>query len=134
MRAIIFSKYGSSEVLNLVKLPKPNPDKNQVLIQVYAAGVNPQDWKIRSGSLRLFYRIRFPFIPGFDVAGKVVKLGDKVKNLRVGDRVVAMLWPGGGGYAEYALAQAQFVFPLPSHLTYVQGASLPGSGLTAYQA
>jgi NADPH:quinone reductase-like Zn-dependent oxidoreductase len=135
MRAIVINGYGTSEHLMLTELEDPRPAPNEVLIRVRAAGVNPVDWKIRSGMLRLVLRLKFPFVPGFDISGDVAAVGSAVTRFKQGDPVYAMLAPPrGGGYAELALAPESAVARKASSLTYVEAASIPVAAVTALQA
>ena len=135
MRAIVIYEYGSSEKLTLVELPEPRPGPDEVLIRVRAAGVNPVDWKIRSGMLRLILRLKFPFIPGFDISGEVAAVGSRVTRFKPGDPVYAMLGPPrGGGYAELAVAPESAVARKAQSQSHVEAASMPVAALTALQA
>lgn len=135
MRAIVLNGYGGPERLRPQEVARPEPDVGEVLVRVRAAGVNPIDWKIRRGRLRLLRPARFPLILGFDVAGEVAAVGPEVADFEPDDRVFAMLAsPHGGGYAEYAVAGAGAVARLPAGLSFEEGAALPLAGLTALQA
>jgi NADPH2:quinone reductase len=99
VEAITFKKYGSADVLVLTELERPQPGPGQLLIRVHAAGINPADWRIRNGQFRRAFRIKFPFVPGADIAGIVVAVGEGAKRFRVGDRIYALLpIKEGGGY------------------------------------
>ena len=103
MRAVAINHYGSSEKLTLVDLQEPRTGPGEVLIRDRAAGVNPVDWKIRSGMVRLFLHLRFPFVPGLDIGEDIAEVEPNVTRLWPGDSVFALLGPpGGGGYAELA--------------------------------
>ncbi|HEY7213777.1 MAG TPA: alcohol dehydrogenase catalytic domain-containing protein, partial [Thermoanaerobaculia bacterium] len=79
MKAVVIDNYGGSQVLRLRDLPDPGPPgPGQVLLRVRAAGVNPIDWKIRNGSMRLLMPAKFPLVLGYDVAGEVVEIGPEV--------------------------------------------------------
>lgn len=108
MRAVGFDVIGGPEVLRPVELPVPEPGAGQVLIRVAYAGVNYGEVQHRLGD---FGEPRGTEVPGLEVSGEVAALGDGVTGLTVGDPVAAYL-PDGGGYAEYALAPAEFAFPL----------------------
>jgi NADPH:quinone reductase-like Zn-dependent oxidoreductase len=109
MRAIEIRTPGGPEVLVPVERPQPTPGPGEVLIQVAAAGVNRPDIMQRMG--------RYPpppgasDIPGLEVAGTVAGLGDRVTTFQLGDRVCALL--AGGGYAEFCVAPAPQVLPVP---------------------
>jgi NADPH:quinone reductase-like Zn-dependent oxidoreductase len=105
------------------------------LIRVRAAGVNPIDWRIRSGSLRFILPGRLPLILGFDVSGEVAEVGPEVTDLKVGDEVFAFLaGRHGGGYAEYAVASQHVVVPKPENLSHEEAAAIPLAASTALQA
>ena len=134
MRAVVINEYGPSEKLTLVDLNEPGPRPDEVLIRVRAAGVNPVDWKIRSGMLKLVLWLRFPFIPGFDISGDVEAVGSQVTRFKPGDPVYAMLGPPrGGGYAELAVAPESAVARKARSQSYIEAASMPVAGLTALQ-
>jgi NADPH:quinone reductase-like Zn-dependent oxidoreductase len=131
MRAIGFRRYGPPEVLEPLEVPKPG----EVLIRVAAAGVNPADWNLRSGRLRLFARLKFPFVPGSDVAGLVEAVGPAATRFRPGDAVYAMTpTAAGGGYAEYAAVAEKNVALTPTDLPLADAASVPLAAMTALQA
>ena len=105
MRAIVINEYGPSEKLTMSELAPPRPGPDDLLIRVRAAGVNPVDWKIRSGMVRWMLWLKFPFIPGFDISGEVAEVGANVKQFKPGDSVYALLGPPrGGAYAELAVS------------------------------
>lgn len=132
MKAIQIQEYGSSEVLQIREVPKPEPKPDEVLMRVVAASVNPADSLLRSGGLRFF--IKLPFVPGCDVAGIVESVGNAVQDFRPGDAVYTMLPANkGGGYAEYAVASAAHTAPIPAHLTFEEAAAVPLTALTALQ-
>lgn len=133
MKAIGIRRYGAADVLETLELPKPTPGPDQVLIRVVAASVNPADWRIRKGHFRLFIRT-LPFVLGADVAGIVEAVGAAVSRFQPGDAVYTMLPINqGGGYAEYAVANAAAVAALPSPLTFIEAAATPLTALTVLQ-
>lgn len=135
MRAIGFRQYGADDVLEPLTVSRPAVASDTVLIRVVAAGVNPADWRFRSGQLRLAIRLKMPFIPGADVAGVVEAVGPTVTRFRPGDAVYAMLpTTAGGGYAEYAGVAEAAVAPMPPNLSFVEAAAVPLAALTAQQA
>lgn len=137
MHAVVLDRFGAADVLRLAMLAIPQPGPGEVLIAVTYAGVNPADWKAREGWLRPYFDYRFPFVLGFDVAGRVVATGDGVTGLAPGDRVVAASNQGlgqNGAYAEYVVAAADRVVGLPDHVTLADAATLPTAGMTAWQA
>ncbi|XVF21328.1 hypothetical protein REPUB_Repub12eG0081600 [Reevesia pubescens] len=134
MHALQYSSYGGGAAgLHHVEVPIPTPNQNEVLLKIEAAGINPIDWKIQAGLLRPFLPSKFPFIPGADVAGEVVKVGSGVTNYKAGDKVVAFL-AVGGALAEYAVAKESSTVVRPPEVSVVEAAALPIAGLAAHQA
>jgi NADPH:quinone reductase-like Zn-dependent oxidoreductase len=135
MQAVGFQRYGSAEVLEQLQVARPALGADSVLIRVVAAGVNPADWRFRSGQFRFAIRLKLPFIPGSDVAGIVEAVGPAVTRFQPGDAVYAMLpTMSGGGYAEYAAATEEQVALMPRNLSFTDAASVPLAALTALQA
>lgn len=138
MKAATIHQYGDNYELHVEERPKPLVDRindpHQVLIRVYAAGINPMDTKVRSGDMKLVLSGDFPKILGGECAGIVEEVGLMVKDLKPGDRVVASLGPEGGGYAEYVAAKDTNVTKLPDSVSFVQAAALPVAAGTALQA
>ncbi|XP_058093388.1 chloroplast envelope quinone oxidoreductase homolog [Magnolia sinica] len=136
MQAVQYDGYGGGAAgLKHVELPVPSPKKEEVLIKLEAASINPVDWKIQKGVARPFLPRKFPIVPVTDVAGEVVEVGQGVDNIKVGDKVVAMLNTlNGGGLAEYAVAPAKLTVKRPPEVSAAEGAGLPIAGLTALQA
>ncbi len=131
MYAVQAHDYGQPDVLKLEQVARPTPEADQVLIQVKAAGVNPADWKYRSGMMKQFAPLQFPWTPGLDGSGIVEAVGVNVTSLKKGQEVYGIL---RGGYAEYALALAKDIQPKPASLTFEQAAALPVGALTAWGA
>jgi NADPH:quinone reductase-like Zn-dependent oxidoreductase len=135
MKAIIINGYGGSDRLQLADRPEPSPAPGEVLVQVRAAAVNPVDWKIRRGDLRWILWLRFPYIPGGDIAGEVVAVGPGVTRFQPGDAVVAFVnMKRGGGYAERAVVPESAAVLKPRSLSFAEAATLPIAGVTALQA
>jgi NADPH:quinone reductase-like Zn-dependent oxidoreductase len=131
MQTIQVHNYGGPEVLILEQTSLPEPNADQVLIQLKAAGVNPADWKYRAGLYKQFMPLQFPWIPGLEGSGVVEVVGANVTTLKKGDEVYGIV---AGGYAEYALALASDVQPKPASLAFEEAASLPMGALTAWGA
>ncbi len=133
MRAIRQTTLGPPDVLELVDVPRSEPAPTEVLVRVTAAGVNPVDWKVRSGGGLLGEP---PFTVGWDVAGVVDELGRGVTRFAVGDRVFGMpRFPReAAAYAEYATSPSRQLARIPAGLSDVEAAALPLGGLTAWQA
>lgn len=135
MKAFIINQYSKQSGLELTTMPEPIVEKNDVLVQVYAAGVNLLDSKIKSGEFKLILPYKTPFIIGHDVAGIVVKVGDEVQNFKVGDEVYAR--PSDyriGTFAEFISINEKDVAIKPQKLSMEEAASIPLVGLTAWQA
>ncbi len=105
MRAMVYRAYGGPGGLALETMPRPVPGPKQILIRVVASAVNPVDWKIASGAIRLYMPAKFPCVPGFDLAGEVAQQGHAVKSFPPGTRVHERCATPGAS-AEYALADA----------------------------
>ncbi len=131
MKAIVADRFGGPEVMKLEEVPRPEPKEDQVLIRVIAAGVNPVDAMVRAGK----FGGKTPHIPGYDIAGVVEKTGAKIRKLKAGDAVYAYIdIPGGGGYAEYAVATEKEAALKPKSISFVEAAAVPIVALTAWQA
>lgn len=136
MRAVRMHEYGSSEVLRMEQVPVPTPAEGQVRIRVHAAGVNPVDWKIRSGMLKESYPAMLPHIPGRDVAGTIDAVGGGVTRWKVGDEVIALVAVaplGGGGFSEYVIVTSESVAPKPARLSFEEAAGIPVASLAAWR-
>src|SRR5579859_6548153 len=103
MRAVRLYAHGPAEDLAVETVPRPEPQPGEVLVRVQAAGVNPVDWKIRSGSMQAYMPVPLPWTPGIDLAGVVEAVGAGVTAFQPGQAVYGR---GTGTYAEYALAPA----------------------------
>lgn len=137
MRAIVIHRHGGPEELELAQVPMPEPGPGEVLIRVVYAGVNPADWKCREGLLEPYFHCRFPFVLGFDAAGVIERVGPGADGYAVGDKVVTSSNQGlgeWGSYAEYVKASVWTVAPLPSNISFAQGATIPVAGATAWGA
>jgi NADPH:quinone reductase-like Zn-dependent oxidoreductase len=131
MQAIQAHDYGGSEVLVLEQASRPEPNTDQVLIRLKAAGVNPADWKYRGGLYKQFMPLQFPWTPGMEGSGIIEAVGADVRTFKKGDEVYGIVT---GGYAEYALALASDVQLRPAGLTFEEAVSLPVGALTAWGA
>jgi putative PIG3 family NAD(P)H quinone oxidoreductase len=129
MKAVIITQPGSSEVLQIQDRPTPVIDKQQVLINVKAAGLNRLDIYQRKGNYPPPAGV-LEDILGVEVAGVISSVGSNVKSWKIGDRVCALI--GGGGYAEYASVEASHCLPIPQNLTFAEAASLPEAIFTVW--
>jgi NADPH:quinone reductase len=129
MKAIRVHQIGDASVLQYEEVAIPEPDKNEVLIRVKAAGINPVDAMYRDGRIPTV----LPFTPGSDCAGVVEAVGSDVHHLKVGDRVFA-----GSviqrSYAEFMICISSFVYRLPEKMSFIQGSALYIPYFTAYRA
>lgn len=135
MRAVVIDRLGSSEVLQLSRVPRPEPGPGEVLIRVHCAGVNPADWKCRQGYLSHFITYTFPFVLGFDLAGTVVETGEGVSGFPEGTRVFAQSDVGAGkwgSYAEFVSVSQDSVVQMPDSLSFAQAAAVPTPALAAW--
>ncbi|MHA4808866.1 NADP-dependent oxidoreductase [Flavitalea flava] len=135
MKAFIIDRYGKKEKLHLREIPEPVVKENDVLVQVYSAGVNLLDSKIKNGEFKLILPYKPPFVLGHDVAGMITKVGSKVSRFKVGDEVYAR--PADhriGTFAELIAIDEADVALKPKKLTMEEAASIPLVALTAWQA
>lgn len=132
MKAVRIHTFGGPEVLRLEDLPIPAPAPDEVLIKVEAAGVNPVDYKIRSGEFKPI-GLQTPLTLGRDVSGVVEQTGARVEHLSAGDQVYALLDRDHGSYAEYVLARAADVVRKPDRLDHLHAAAVPLASMTAWQ-
>ena len=128
MKQVEISGPGGPEVLNLVDGPLPDPGTGEVLIKVYAAGVNRPDVFQRQGKYNP--PAGASPIPGLEVAGEIVKLGAGVTEFGLGDRVCALV--SGGGYAEFCVAPVPQVLPIPTGLTFTEASGIPENYFTVW--
>ncbi len=131
MKAIRVHQFGGPEVLKLEEVSDPQPGAGQVVVQVRAAGVNPVEAYVRTGTYAS--KPSLPYTPGADAAGVVSAVGPEVKRLRVGDRVYTTA-SKTGTYAEQALCDESTVHLLPEHVSFEQGAAIGVPYGTAYRA
>lgn len=135
MRAIVMDGFGDESVLVARAMPVPEPGPGQLLVEIHAGGLNPADYKIRSGHLADLFPVRFPRILGGDVSGVVRVLGAGAGRFSPGDEVFFSLpLDGDGGYAEYCVVDEALVAAKPASLRHTEAASLPVAGLTSVQA
>lgn len=135
MKAIVAHQWGGPEVLKLEDVPLPQPKEDEILIKCFAAGVNSFDGVLLTGKYAKVFGTELPWIPGYDIAGTVEKIGSNVKKFKAGDPVYAFISiPKGGGYAQYAVAKENQAAPKPATLSFVEAAGVPSVALTAWQA
>ena len=122
MKAVVLYQYGGPEQLKYEETERPEFGDNEVLVQVKATSVNPIDFKLRSGSYKQRMPLNFPAILGRDLAGEVVEAGRSVTGFAKGMRVMAL---ANGTYAEFTVAKADTLAPIPDVLNFEQAAALP---------
>jgi len=136
MKAIAYQKFGNIDVLQTVEEPTPSIQANQVLVKVKAVSINPMDWKIRKGEMKLMSGSKFPKHTGVDFAGIVEDTGTSVTNFKKGDEVFGVVKNNmkEGALAEYVAVPATLVWKKPAHLNFTQAASIPIVGAAAITA
>ena len=134
-RAVVINEYGGKEKLAEAKVSLPELGADQVLVKVAATSINPIDWKLREGYLKQMFPWSFPIILGWDVAGEIVEVGQKVKDYHVGDRIFARPETTRfGTYADYTIVDSNLLAPVPESIAFTEAAAVPLAGLTALQA
>jgi NADPH:quinone reductase-like Zn-dependent oxidoreductase len=140
MKAIVYTKYGSPDVLHFEEVEKPVPNDDEVLIKVHAASINSWDWDMLTGrplEYRLFSGILKPSkikILGCDVAGRIQAVGRNINQFHPGDDVFGDLCQGSwGGFAEYVCARENELTLKPASMTFEEAAATPQAGLLALQ-
>ena len=131
MKAIIVREFGAPEQMKPEEVSDLHPEKNQILVRVKAAGINPVDTYIRAGQHSI--KPQLPYTPGKDAAGIVEEIGADVKNLKVGDRVYTAD-SITGTYAEFTLCEENQVHELPENVSFEQGAGVFVPYATSYRA
>lgn len=129
MKAVKIHEFGGPEVLFIEDVPMPQPDRGEMRIRVIGAGVNPADWKIRRGLMKL----PLPMTMGFDVSGIVDALGPGVSRFRLRDQVYAKASSAHGGYAEYTIVSDSQAALKPKSIGFIEAAAIPTAALTAWQ-
>ena len=139
MKALVYQKYGSIDVLELKEVPKPEPKSDEVLVKILAASVNNWDWDRLTGRpylYRLLSGITKPKlnILGADISGIVESVGNNVKSVKAGEHVYGDLSAGNwGGFAEYVCAPEKTLTHKPASMSFEQAAAIPQAGVMALQ-
>lgn len=132
MKALLLHNKGQWQDMRVEEFNRPAPEPGELLVKVYAVGLNPVDYKSATGGNPAW---SYPHILGLDIAGVVEEVGDQVTQWKQGDRIV---YHGDltkkGGYAEYAVTTAHTVSRIPDEVTFEDAAAIPTAGYTAYQA
>ena len=138
MKAIVYTQYGTPDVLQLKEVERPTPKDDEVLVKVYATALNFSDWGLLRGSFRLFgFGLFGPKhqILGADIAGRVEAVGKDVKDFHPGDEVYGDLsWSGRGGLAEYVCAPERMLAHKPGNISFELAAAVPMAAGVALQA
>ena len=128
MKAVVIKEFGAPDVMSIGEIEQPQPKDNEVLIKVLATSINRPDLVQRVGN--------YPPPPGdseilgLEVAGTIAAVGSSVDNWKIGDRVMTLV--GGGGYAEYAVAYANHLMPIPDNMSFEEAACVCESYITAF--
>jgi alcohol dehydrogenase len=135
MKAFIVDRYSKKDPMRLGEMPEPELRDDDVLIEVYAAGMNLLDSKIKSGEFKLILPYRMPLVLGHDVAGVVIQVGSRVRQFKAGDEVYSRAPDHRiGTFAQFIAVNENDVAPKPKNITMEEAASIPLVGLTAWQA
>ncbi len=135
MRAVITTEYGNEKVLKIEASPIKKLKPHQIRVENEYFSVNPVDYKVRNGEFKILSGKKPPAVLGADFSGKVIELGGKVKDIKVGDRVSGMLNPfKGGAYSRNVICDEKHISKIPDEISFSNAAAIPLAGLTAYQA
>jgi NADPH:quinone reductase-like Zn-dependent oxidoreductase len=135
MKAIRINAFGSADQLELQEIPIPDIGPRDVLVRVIAAGINPVDWKIRSGAMAALFPVKVPTTLGWDAAGTVTAVGGEVADFKAGDDVFFFTeFARGGTYAEFAAVAATQVALKPRSVSFAAAAAIPTPAQAAWRA
>lgn len=137
MKAIVARQYGPIDELQLEEITKPSYASHEVLVRIRYAGINPVDWKIKEGLLKEKFACELPFIPGWDCAGVIEEVGEKVTRFKKGDEIYTYCRKGivhNGTYAEYIALEENFIALKPKNISFAEAAAIPLVALTAWQS
>ncbi|MCU4724546.1 NADP-dependent oxidoreductase [Bacillus thuringiensis] len=134
MKAMIIDRYGKVP-MRMAEIPTPEINEYEVLAEIHAASINPIDFKIRDGKVKMLLKYEMPLILGNDFAGVITKVGSKVTRFKVGDEIYARPRKNKiGTFAEYIAIHEDDIALKPKNLSFEEAASIPLVGLTSYQA
>ncbi|CDN36955.1 unnamed protein product [Bacillus thuringiensis DB27] len=134
MKAMIIDKYGKVP-MRMAEVPTPEINQHEVLTEIHAASINPIDFKIRDGKVKMLLEYEMPLILGNDFSGVIVKVGSQVTRFKVGDAIYARPRKNKiGTFAEYIAIHEDDIALKPKNLSFEEAASIPLVGLTSYQA
>lgn len=135
MKALTFKRYGKSPDIGFSEAPVPTLKPDEMLVEVHAVGLNPIDNMITTGIFKPVLKFQLPATIGSDLAGVVRHVGNRVTRFKPGDAIFANIFDRGtGSIAEFAVVPESLAAPKPANLDFVQAASIPMVGLTAWQA
>jgi NADPH:quinone reductase-like Zn-dependent oxidoreductase len=130
MKAVVLTAYGDIDKLELREMPDPHADRHAIVVRVSGAGINPIDWKMRSGAAKARFPVSFPGILGRDAAGTVLEVGADVSSFAVGDRVLGLVT---AAYAERVAAPVSSWAKVPQGMNLADAGALPLIVLTGAQ-
>ncbi|HDR8451820.1 TPA: NADP-dependent oxidoreductase, partial [Bacillus cereus] len=134
MKAMIIDRYGKVP-MRMAEVPTPEINEYEVLAEIHAASINPIDFKIRDGKVKMLLKYEMPLILGNDFSGVITKVGSKVTRFKVGDEIYARPRKNKiGTFAEYIAIHEDDIALKPKNLSFEEAASIPLVGLTSYQA
>lgn len=134
MRKVTYNRFGDASVLELTEQTVPSPAHNQLLIRVRAVSINPLDWKVFRGEMKLMSGSRFPKAVGIDFSGIVEKTGNSITRFKAGDEIIGILDVfKGGALADYVVVGEDAVALKPVSVSFEKAAALPVTGLSAFQ-
>ncbi|MCF0056104.1 NADP-dependent oxidoreductase [Dyadobacter sp. CY356] len=134
MKAIRIHEFGGVEVMKLEEIVRPVPAPDEILVKLFASGINPADWVIRNGGNDILRPLlKLPLTLGWDAAGIVEETGSEVQDFKVGDEVYGVPnFPGDGSYAEYCVGKANGFVLKPETISFNEAAAVPLASLTAW--
>jgi NADPH:quinone reductase-like Zn-dependent oxidoreductase len=139
MKSIVYTKYGSPDVLELKDVSRPDPLDDEVLVEIHAASVNAYDWHFLTADVFLIRLMSGGLLKpkkttlGADIAGRVIAVGKDIQKFQVGDDVFGIAKGGSGGFAEYVSANEKSLALKPANVTFEEAAAAPMAALTALQ-
>lgn len=135
MQRLEYNRYGGPDVMHLATFTLPEPGPDEIVVRVVTASINPVDWKIRNGDMKLMTGGKFPRGMGMDFAGIVEAVGTRVTRLRAGDPVLGTTsMKRSGAFAPRLIASQDLIVKKPENLSFAFAATLPVAGVTAWQA
>lgn len=133
MKRIEYDRYGGPEQMRVAAFDAPSVGSNDILVEVEAASINPVDWGIRQGKMKMITGSSFPRAMGKDFSGRIVRVGAKVAGWKTGDAVFGCVpWKSTGSFSTLAIVKAQHIATKPDSMSFAQAAALPTVGLTAW--